>query len=400
MNKNNRILIIGERFYPEEFGINDLALEWKKRGYKVSVLTQVPSYPHDKIFPAYKNSLYQKDSWNDITIYRVFTLLGYQKSLLKKILNYCIFPFLATIVTLFKIRKFDKVFVYQTGPITQAFPIIFLNKIFRKQTYIWTLDLWPDTVYAYGFKEKHLLKLLLNLFVKLIYKSCNHIFVSNEGFISKIKFYVPKADITFTPQWVPLDLDFNSAKQIESIRPFFNFTFAGNIGKVQNLKNVIKGFSLAEGIENAKLNIVGDGSNLDNLKTLVKKNNIGNVLFHGRKPLKEMPNWFYSSDILIISLTNKASFALTVPAKFQAYLASGKPIFSIVPGETAILVNKYNLGYSAHPDNIEEITKGFEKLCMLNKQKKIEISQNAANLVESKYNFNKVLEQISEIIFH
>ena len=84
MNKNNRILIIGERFYPEEFGINDLALEWKNRGYKVSVLTQVPSYPHDKIFDGYKNKLYQKDSWNDITIYRVFSLLGYQKSLLKK----------------------------------------------------------------------------------------------------------------------------------------------------------------------------------------------------------------------------------------------------------------------------------------------------------------------------
>ena len=307
---------------------------------------------------------------------------------------------MATIVTLLKIRTFDKVFVYQTGPLTQAFPLIFLNKIFRKQTYIWTLDLWPDTVYAYGFKEKRLLKVCLNLFVKLIYKSCNHIFVSNEGFISKIKFYVPKADITFTPQWVPLDLDFENAIHIESIRPFFNFTFAGNIGKVQNLENVIKGFSQAKKDSNVMLNIVGDGSNLDNLKTLVTENNIGNVLFHGRRPLKEMPNWFYSSDILIISLTNKASFALTVPAKFQAYLASGKPIFSIVPGETATLVNKYKLGYSAHPDNIKEITKGFEKLFMLKKQQKEEISQNAANLVESKYSFNKTLEQIFEIVFH
>ena len=44
------ILIIGENFYPEDFGINDLALKFQNNGYKVKVLTQNPSYPFDKIY--------------------------------------------------------------------------------------------------------------------------------------------------------------------------------------------------------------------------------------------------------------------------------------------------------------------------------------------------------------
>ena len=35
MKKNKSVLIITERFYPEEFGINDLAQVWQTKGYEV-----------------------------------------------------------------------------------------------------------------------------------------------------------------------------------------------------------------------------------------------------------------------------------------------------------------------------------------------------------------------------
>ena len=53
MKKNNSILIITEHFYPEEFGINDLAKAWQSEGYEVTVLTQTPSYPFDKVYNHY-----------------------------------------------------------------------------------------------------------------------------------------------------------------------------------------------------------------------------------------------------------------------------------------------------------------------------------------------------------
>jgi len=55
------VLIITERFFPEEFGINDLAIAWQAKGYEVAVLTQAPSYPFDKVYEGYKNKLFQRE---------------------------------------------------------------------------------------------------------------------------------------------------------------------------------------------------------------------------------------------------------------------------------------------------------------------------------------------------
>lgn len=244
---------------------------------------------------------------------------------------------------------------------TQAIPAVLIKKLFGKQIHIWTLDIWPDSVYAYGFKEKAISKKLLNSFVKIVYKNCETVFVSCKGFKRKIQKHVPDARMIFSPQWVPVGLNFKNVTPHESLKEGFNFTFAGNIGKVQNLENVIRGFALAaKANDRINLNIIGDGSNLEALKNIVKKKNFKNVLFWGRRPLKEMPGWFEGSDVLIISLIDEPIFSLTVPAKFQAYLASGKPIYCVMKGEVADLVIDNKIGFVAQPDNIEDIKAGFE----------------------------------------
>ncbi|MFA7184994.1 MAG: hypothetical protein WC082_08885, partial [Victivallales bacterium] len=87
-SREKSILVITERFHPEEFGINELALYWKQKGYNVYVLTQAPSYPFDKVYSDYKNRLFHKEVWEGIVIYRIFTVLGYKKNVLLKIWHY------------------------------------------------------------------------------------------------------------------------------------------------------------------------------------------------------------------------------------------------------------------------------------------------------------------------
>lgn len=41
----SKILIVSEYFYPEEFKINEVAIEWKNKGYEVDILTQNPNLP-------------------------------------------------------------------------------------------------------------------------------------------------------------------------------------------------------------------------------------------------------------------------------------------------------------------------------------------------------------------
>ncbi len=394
------ILIVSERFFPEEFGINDLARAWKAKGYHVGVLTQAPSYPFDKIYQGYTNKIFQTERWGGIKIYRIFSLMGYRKNVILKVLNYLCFAFLASLMSLFIGRRYERVFVYHIGPLTQAIPAVLMKKLFGSALHVWTLDIWPDSVYAYGFKKRALSEKILDLFVRSVYKYCNAIFISCKGFRRKIEKYVPDANVIFSPQWVPDDLDFDGVLPHESLKKGFNFTFAGNIGKVQNLENVIRGFAhLSRDYHQARLNIIGDGSNLENLKRIVREERIDHVFFWGRKPLKEMPRWFEGSDVLIISLIDKPIFALTVPAKFQAYLASGKPIYCIMKGEVSDLVITNKLGFVAHPGEIEDIKMGFEKFLGAPKEELAIFGRNMKSLLNNEYDRDKIILQMTEGIF-
>ena len=53
MNEKKSVLIISQYFYPEQFRINDLAIEMKNRGYEVTVLTGLPNYPKGEYFKGY-----------------------------------------------------------------------------------------------------------------------------------------------------------------------------------------------------------------------------------------------------------------------------------------------------------------------------------------------------------
>ena len=67
-----KILIISQYFWPENFRVNDLSLELKKRGHSVSVLTGIPNYPQGKYYDKYKFYNKKIEFWNDIKIYRSF----------------------------------------------------------------------------------------------------------------------------------------------------------------------------------------------------------------------------------------------------------------------------------------------------------------------------------------
>ncbi len=400
MRRTDSVLIITERFHPEEFGINDLAQAWQAKGYEVGVLTQAPSYPFDKVYEGYKNKLFQTEKWQGIKIYRVFSLMGYKKGVLLKVLNYLCFAFFASLVALFLGKKYNRVFVYHIGPLTQAIPAVLIKKIFGNKFYIWTLDIWPDSVYAYGFRKKAISRKLLDSFVKIVYKNCETVFVSCRGFTQKIHRYAPKVKILFSPQWAPDDLVFEGVTPHESLKGGFNFTFAGNIGKVQNLENVIIGFALLpKPNDQINLNIIGDGSNLEALKNIVKEEKIANVYFWGRRPLKEMPRWFEGSDVLIISLIDEPIFSLTIPAKFQAYLASGKPIYCVMNGEVADLIINNKIGFVAQPDDINNIRSGFEKFLDTPKHELQAFGSNMKTLLSNEFDRNKIIQQMTEEVF-
>lgn len=397
MKRKNKALVIGEAFYPEDFLINDLVQEWERNGYDFEVLTRVPSYPFGKVYQGYKNKIYQTTYFNTIKVHRFPVWQGYEKSVFIKVLNYFSFVFWSFWVILFIGRRFDRVFIYQTGPLTLATAGVLMKKFFGAKVTIWTQDLWPETVYAYGFKKTKFLSFCLDHFVKWVYKNCDSILVSCEGFAERILRYVPDKIIDFAPNWSLME--YKPTGQVK-LPGSFNFTFAGNIGKVQNLDNVVRGFGMfVKNNPDASLNIIGDGSYLNELKEIVNNENIANVNFTGRIPLSEMSDYYQASDVLIISLKNVPLYEIMIPSKFQAYLTTQKPIFAIFNGEVRKMVEQYQIGYGATPDDVEDIAQSFSVFLNLSIEEKRAMSEAAADLLNSTFNRKTIVEKINSRVW-
>mgnify|MGYP001250650951 CR=1 FL=1 len=395
MSKN--ILIVAECFYPEEFKINDIALSWKRKGYDVDVLTLVPTYPKGRVFEGYRNKFFYKDHYNGINIYRVFAVTGYRESLFKKFLRYINFMIIGSIASLFLSKKYDYVFGFNIGSLTSMFPAVTVSKIKKIPLTLWIQDLWPESVYGYGFKRIIVVSFLLDRFVRVVYRSANSIAITSKGFEKKLRFYIGNdMELHYLPNWPDdLDLTLNPYKFDNQDR--VNFTFAGNIGRIQNLENIISAFSsLSEKyLSKAQLNIIGDGSYLEDLKLM---NECDNIIFHGKKPRKDMGKYYKGSDFLIVSLIDKPIYSHTVPAKTQTYILANKPILAIINGETAEIVRNNNLGYCAKPNDLDDIREVFMKSIDTSRIVLSKFSKNSKLLLDKKFNKEKIINSLESVL--
>jgi len=399
LTKNKKILIVTECFYPEEFKINDIALSWKDRGYDVDVLTLAPTYPLGKVFPGFKNGFFRKDEYQGVNIFRVRAVTGYRDSAIKKILKYINFMTFGSIAAIFIGRKYDYVFGFNMSALTGMLPAVLIGKLYKKSVTFWVQDVWPDSVYAYGFKKTKMLSTVLDIFVRFMYKNIDSIAVSGKGFESKLTPYIEK-DLIFhyLPNWAD-DLDDNLAsKNLGKSKEAAHFTFAGNIGKVQNLENIINAFLLLsnEYQDKSQLNIIGNGSNLDNLKLLA--NNNPNIVFHGKKPRSDMASYYKASDFLIISLIDKPIFSVTVPAKTQTYIAAKKPILAIINGDTASIIQDNNLGLCADPSKIDAITAMFQRCIEMNQTERKSFTKENDRLLVTIFNKEKTIDELLKLV--
>ena len=384
---SKKILIVTEYFYPEEFKINEIALAWQEKGYSVDILTQNPTYPAGVILNNYKNSWYSKENYEGLTVYRVKAVTGYKESLFKKILKYFTFMTLGSFVALKIGKKYDYIFGFDVGALTGMVPAVLIQKYYHKPTTLWIQDIWPDSVYAYGFKKRKFLEYTLDKFVKFVYKNSTNLAVSAKGFIKRIEPYIDgEKPIEYFPNWAD-ELNDNLEAFEFSKEKRVHLSFAGNIGMVENLENVINAYGNLpqEYINKSQLNIIGDGSELETLKSIVKKSEYKNIVFWGRKPRAEMSKYFKASDFLIVSLVDKPIFSLTVPAKIQTYIAAKKPILAILNGDAADIIKENNLGYCAQPNSIDEIKDIFKKA----------IDTKEADVE----NFTKNCEQLTKTVF-
>lgn len=390
-----KILVITEVFYPEAGLINDFVLELRQRGYIVDVLTQHPSYPLGRIFDGYTNSDFTTEKWGNSTIYRFKLVEGYRESKIKKILNYGAFVKYGKKVVDKIGRDYNHVLIYQTGPLTLALPGIYMKKKFGTPVTIWTFDIWPDAVFAYGFPKMFPLTAFLDNIIRTVYRNSDNVLVSSRHFTQIIQPYIPGKSIVYAPNYL---IDEEAEESALKLNPEkFNFTFTGNISIFQNMENVLLGWKEAS-LDNAVFNIIGDGSKFEALQNLIEKEQIRHVVLHGRYPSNQIQNILFQSDTLVLPLIVDRGIEKTEPFKLQSYLKAGKPIMGVIGGSGKEIIEDYNLGCCADPSNIQDIARTFSCSIQFAETHKKQVAENAEQLMNSRYNKDAIMNTVLSLI--
>ena len=146
-----KILIVSNRFWPEDFRINDLAVALQCRGHSVSVLTAVPDYPSRSLFPDHGFLKNQRETYQGISIFRAPLIPRGNGNGLRLVLNYVSYAFSSSVLGLFYLRRnFDLIFVFESSPVTVGLPALLMKKLNQAPMMFCVQDLWPETLSATG----------------------------------------------------------------------------------------------------------------------------------------------------------------------------------------------------------------------------------------------------------
>lgn len=393
-----KILVVCQYYYPEPFRITDICETLAEKGHKVTVLTGLPNYPEGRVLDDYRYGKKRNETINGVNVIRALEI-GRGKSYLKLFVNYLSFVVSASLKALFIKEAFDVVLVNQLSPVMMAVPAMLYKNKHKKKMVLYCLDLWPDSMAAGGIKETSVIYKLLLEISKRIYKSADLILVTSKMFKTYFKntLGMPIDNIKHLPQYAE-DLYVTRATQSKKIEDTFNFVFAGNVGDMQSVETIIKAANELRNQFNITFHIVGDGSKLGYCKQLSNELQLNNVIFYGRRPVDEMPDFYRLADAMLITLKDNKTLSYTLPGKIQSYMAAGKPIIGAINGETNQVIGEAACGLCCPAEDYLGLANIVLQFC--ESDKKEEMTQNAKKYYVKHYTKERFMVELEKVLYY
>lgn len=305
--------------------------------------------------------------------------------------------------------NFDLI-ITPTPPITLYNVVAWLKRKSNGKVYLILRDIFPQNAVDLGLmKENSFIHDYFRKKEKKLYAISDSIGCMSEGNISYLEKHNPEIDrkkLHLLPNWanlldLPSEDENNQLRKQEGLEGKFIVIFGGNIGIPQKMENIV---NLAESCKDKTdilFIIVGEGSALEDLKTLIASKEVKNIQL--RKSLKH--NDYFKllqiADVGLISLSNQFTIP-NIPSKALSYYNAKKPILASIDLSTdfGTDLEKINAGLWAEAGKTELLK---EKLMILynNEELRAQMGENGYNYMKrelsSKKAFNTVISESNRL---
>ena len=397
-----RVLLVTQYFQPENFKCNDIAFELQRRGYEVTVLTAIPNYPQGRYFDGYGLFKRRVEYIDGVKVIRGFVVPRGKGGKIGLSLNYLSYLVSSCLIALYlSLRyKYDAVFVHQVSPVTIGVAATLVKRIQRIPMYFWVLDLWPESLTAaIGLRNRYILGFFSKM-VQWFYRRSDKILISSKGFAKSI---CEKGDfaekIIYFPNWVDKALTAKSDVVTPDVPNCFVAMFTGNIGASQDFGTVLSAAERLKEHKDIHVVIVGNGRAREWVEQQIIERGLNETVHCvGSYPLEAMPATFAKADVLFAALKDEPIFALTVPAKIQAYMSSGKPIISMINGEAMELVREVDCGMAVAAEDSKAFADAVLQMSQLSQSEREQMGNRGREFASNNFDFTKQMTLLEEIM--
>jgi glycosyltransferase involved in cell wall biosynthesis len=394
-----KLLVLTQYFWPEGFRINDVVRFCVEKGFDVQVLTAKPNYPEGTVFEGYRAAGCSRESWEGVKVNRVPIIPRGKSGGFRLTANYLSFILSGLIFGPWLLRKqvVDVIFVYAPSPLLQAIPALWLAWLKRCPVVLWVQDLWPESLEATGYVRNPMALRFVAWWIRFIYRHTDLILAQSRAFEPSIRALAPGKIVAYYPNSV--DEAFiqpvgGPIPALPALDDGFSILFAGNVGAAQAMEVIAGAAEMLKDYVDIHFVVVGEGSRWQWLHQQVQLRELTNLHLPGRFPVEAMPGVMLRASVLLVTLTNQPIFAMTVPAKIQAYLAVGRPIIACLNGEGARLVEEAGAGIAVAAGDTRGLVRAILEMRAMPREKRFELGENGRRYYSQHFNHEKLMAEL------
>ena len=407
VRRSIRILLLSTYFRPDVAStgviMTKLAEEFVAKGHEVTVLTSVPRYDVNRVWPEYSRRLIYSERSGSVRLCRLFTYIDQDKAnVFQRILAYGSFNLLSILLGI-TIPRHDVILV-PSPPLSNGIIVDMLGRVSRAPYVYNVQDIWPDVAVRAGVLKIPKWIRRLERLGKCVYRRATRLAVISDGFCSNLLTEgVPEEKIFVISNFV--DTDFliaqprqNSFRARHGLDGRFAVFFAGNMGFSQGLAIVIDAAARLVDFPEIHFLMVGNGAGREPAERRLAKQGLGNVQFLPFQPHEGLPEMYGSADVCLVPF--RRGFTMeSVPCKMFSIMAAGKPAISAVDrgSETWSVLERAECGLCVEREGAISMAHAMLHYDR-DAQARGEAGRNARGYVEAEFDPSVVAEKYLDVL--
>ncbi|MEO6216941.1 MAG: glycosyltransferase family 4 protein [Sphingomonas sp.] len=358
-----RILAL-THYYPPEVNapatrMSEHARAWTALGHDVTIVTCAPNHPAGKLYPGYRNRLWQEETMDGVHVIRLWTWLAANAGVVSRFVNFLSY-FMSVFFWMWRFPRADV--VVSTSP---QFLCGLTGWLLKRRRRPWVLeirDIWPESIVATGAMRRSAIIRLLEAIESSAYRHADLVVSVTDGFVPHIRKARPDGPILVLKNGVDLDVfhvaDAESAatfKVTHGLTGKFVAAYIGTHGMAHGLDTVLDAAEKLQHRTDIAFLLVGSGAERTRLEAAVIARGLDNVVMLDQQPKSEIVAIWSAAGAAMVLLRRSDTFKTVIPSKIFEAMALSRPIILGVEGEARALVEAGGAGLAITPEDADAL---------------------------------------------